>query len=118
MKLNIFLLLFVSVFLVSCKEKIVEKEVILRPVRYGKIIKTGSANSQIFSGTAQSSKSSKLSFKVAGTINSLNIKVGDKVRNGQLIARIDAIDYSVQYDQAVAQLKSAEPKLNLRKPNW
>lgn len=111
MKFNIIFLLIVSAFLVSCKEKVEEKKVVLRPVRYGKVIKTGSANSQIFSGTAQSSKSSKLSFKVAGTINNLAIKVGDKVRKGQLIARIDAIDYSVQYDQAVAQLKSAETQI-------
>ena len=111
MKFNIFLLLLVSALLFSCKEKVVEKQVVLRPVRYGKVIQTGSVNSQIFSGTAQSSKSSNLSFKVAGTINNLKVKVGDKVRTGQLIAQIDAIDYSVQYDQAVAQLKSAETQI-------
>ena len=111
MKLNIVFVFLLSIIMVSCKEKVVEKKVVLRPVRYGKVIKSGSANSQVFSGTAQSSKSSNLSFKVAGTINSLMVKVGDKVRKGQLIARIDAIDYSVQYDQAVAQLKSAETQI-------
>lgn len=111
MKINIFCLLILGICLTNCKEKPQEKKVVLRPVRYGKVMTTGSANSQVFSGTAQSSKSSNLSFKVAGTINNLTVKVGDKVRTGQLIARIDAIDYSVQYDQAVAQLKSAETQI-------
>lgn len=109
-----FILLLTLLF--SCKkEKKVEKEVALRPVRYGRVIKTNNANQQIFSGAAQSSKSSNLSFKVAGTINRLNVKVGDKVRQGQLIASLDPIDYTVQYDQAVAQLKSAETQIKSAK---
>ncbi len=112
MKINPIICLFISLSFLQCKEKkILQAEPGLRPVRYGKVIKTGSAETQIFSGIAQSNKASHLSFKVAGTIADLKIKVGDRVRRGQLIARLDALDYSVQYDQAVAQLKSAETQI-------
>lgn len=105
-----FLLYFV--FFMACSGKKVEKtESIVRPVRFGKVIKSGSAASQTFSGTAQSNKEAKISFKVAGTINSLRVKVGDRIRIGQVIAQLDAIDYSIQYEQAVAQFKSAETQI-------
>lgn len=105
-------ILFCFLLLFSCGgNKADQVETVVRPVRFGKVIKSGSANSQTFSGTAQSSKEAKLSFKVAGTINSLNVKVGDRIRTGQVIAQLDAIDYSIQYEQAFAQLKSAETQI-------
>lgn len=104
--------LFCLLLLMSCGNKSAEEiEPIVRPVRYGEVVKSGNANNQTFSGTAQSSKEAKISFKVAGTINALNVKVGDRIRTGQVIARLDAIDYSIQYDQAVAQLKSAQTQI-------
>lgn len=99
----------ISFFLFACGgEKKEQIEEIIRPVRYGTVQMQGAAESHAFSGTAQSSKHAKLSFKVAGTINSLQVKVGDKIRKGQAIASMDAIDYSVEYDQAVANLKNAQ----------
>ena len=108
---RVLFMLFMAV-LFSCGEQ--EKPPVkqsIRPVRYGKIIKTGSAASNTFSGIAQSSKEANLSFKVAGTINSLKVKVGDRIRRGQVIASLDAIDYSIEYDRAVAQLKNAETQI-------
>ena len=107
-----FFLFTFSLILLSCgKKETTETEVPLRPVRYGKIIKSGGEASHTFSGTAQSSKEAKLSFKVNGTINNIPVKVGDRVRQGQVIATLDAIDYSVQYDQSVAQLKSSQTQI-------
>ncbi len=108
---QVLLLLFILSFS-SCGEKeAAQITETLRPVRYGKVIKTGTDEDQVFSGTAQSAKESKLSFKVAGTINRIYVKVGDRVRTGQLIAALDAIDYTVSYDQAVAQKKSSETQI-------
>jgi RND family efflux transporter MFP subunit len=90
---------------------------IIRPVRYGKIIKVGGGESQTFSGSAQSSKSVDLSFRVAGTINNLKVKLGDFVRAGQTIAVIDATDYNIQYEQSVANKKSAETQIKSAETN-
>lgn len=110
------LLFLLTFFLASCgEEEATQTEEILRPVRYGKVVKTGTDEDQVFSGTAQSAKESKLSFKVAGTINKIFVKVGDRVKTGQLIAALDAIDYSVSFDQAVAQQKSAETQIKSAK---
>ncbi len=96
----------------SCTNKEISTvEKTARPVKYAKITTSGSADRQTFSGISQSSKEAAVSFKVSGTINRLNIKVGDQVRQGQLLASLDAIDYAVQQDQAFAQMKSAETQV-------
>ena len=84
---------------------------IIRPVRFGKVVKIGGAETHTFSGSAQSSKSVDLSFRVAGTITSLKVKLGDFVKAGQTIAVLDATDYNIQYEQAVANKKSAETQI-------
>ena len=91
----------------------VEQSVSIRPVRFGKVQQSGTLENQTFSGTAKASKEANLSFKVNGTISKLNVKIGDKIRKGYPIASLDAIDYSVQYDQAVAQLKSSETQIKI-----
>ena len=90
-----------------------EQEAPVRPVRFGEVQQSGTLENQTFSGTAKASTEANLSFKVNGTINNLNVKIGDKIRRGHTIATLDAIDYSVQYDQAVAQLKSAETQIKI-----
>ena len=110
MKNLIFIFSFLG--LVSCaEEKTVETVETIRPVRYGKIIKSGETGNRTFSGAAQSSKQANLSFKVAGTVSQLHCKVGDRVPRGHTIALLDATDYSVQLEQAVAQSKSAETQI-------
>lgn len=109
-KITSFLLV---IFLFSAcgeEEKPVEVESI-RPVKYGEVILSGDALSETFSGAAQSSKESKVSFKVGGTITRLNVKVGDVVRQGQVIARIDPTDYNIQFQQSVANNKSSETQI-------
>ncbi len=112
LQLTCCLLGLITLLTASCSEEkkaeIVES---IRPVKYGTIQMSGDALKESFSGTAQSSKESKMSFKVSGTISQLNVKIGDIVRKGQLIARIDQTDYSVQYQQSVANLKSVETSI-------
>ena len=83
----------------------------LRPVRYKTISYAAGADQHTYSGVAQADKLSKLSFRVGGTIRTVNIKLGDRVRKGQLIATIDPVDYSIQAEQATASEKGAEANL-------
>ena len=112
MKYYLLPFLFFCLLFTSCgEEKVVQVKEAIRPVRYTKVIKSGSASSNTFSGTSQSSKEAKLSFKVSGTLNKLNVKVGDRISRGQVIASLDAVDYSIERDQAVANLKNAETQI-------
>ncbi|MEM7575499.1 MAG: efflux RND transporter periplasmic adaptor subunit [Bacteroidota bacterium] len=92
-------------------ETTTDTEPLLRPVRYATIASVHSSGSYQLSGVAQADRQSNLSFRVGGTIRSLNAKLGDRVRQGQLIATLDPVDYSIQRDQAAASEQGASANL-------
>lgn len=81
---------------------------VIRPVKYQRAGLTGEERIRIFSGTAQADLESKLSFKVAGTINRIPVKVGDRVRKGQVLAELDPKDYRTRVQEAEAGLERAK----------
>lgn len=84
------------------------EEVPLRPVRYLQLGDDGVARDRSFSGTSRSSRESRLSFKVPGTVTSVPVQIGQRLRAGDLIAQLDAASYSLQSQQAAATLVQAE----------
>jgi RND family efflux transporter MFP subunit len=73
---------------------------------------------QTFSGVVKAKFETNLSFKVGGTLDLVSVKLGDRVKSGQLLASIDPIDYNVQLEQALAQEKSAESTLISAQSNF
>ncbi|MEO1515807.1 MAG: efflux RND transporter periplasmic adaptor subunit [Bacteroidota bacterium] len=112
MKYSVYASLVALLFLGSCgTEEAPEIKESIRPVRFAKVTKSLASSVNTFSGITQSSKEVNLSFKVSGTVNRLNVKVGDRVRKGQVIASLDAVDYSLEYDRALANEKNAETQI-------
>jgi RND family efflux transporter MFP subunit len=72
------------------------------------VYSSGGRQVRTFSGVAQAGVESKLSFKVAGTIKRLVVDVGDQIQAGQLIAELDAADFSLQAQEAEASLTQAQ----------
>ena len=73
-----FITAFCLISIFSCSEE-TEQEEIIRPVRYQQVFSTGGSRVRIFSGSAQAGAQSRLSFKIAGTISQVHVKIGDKV---------------------------------------
>lgn len=55
-----------------------------------------------------------LSFKASGKLQKLNVKVGDEVKAGDLLAELDMKDLSFSVSRASASLASARANLNAR----
>lgn len=100
-----------TLFLAACGSKKTEKKEVIRPVRYQQVFKSGGKHNRTFSGVARANTETRLSFKVSGTIQVLNVKVGQKVRAGQLIASVDASDYVLQVEDAKSSLRNVEAQL-------
>jgi multidrug efflux system membrane fusion protein len=59
--------------------------------------------------------SNPMSFRVAGKLIERNVRLGDSVRKGQLIARLDAVDAEKQVASARAALDAGEHRLAFAK---
>jgi RND family efflux transporter MFP subunit len=105
-KLTLLLAVLLSLF-VSCEKEEVYEEII-RPVRYKQVFLTGGFKVRILTGTAKADIESNLSFKVQGTIENMNVKVGDRVIFGQVLAQLDPKDYRIRVQEAEAALTQAK----------
>lgn len=96
--------------LVSCAEEPPPVEEPLRPVRWIEAKMGDGTRTRSFSGSAQASTESTLSFKVSGTVQSIPVHVGDRVIAGQLIAELDPRDYELQVQEADADLLDTQAR--------
>ncbi|MEM1413547.1 MAG: efflux RND transporter periplasmic adaptor subunit [Myxococcota bacterium] len=103
--------LLLPVALAACGEPEEVVEPLVRPVRYTVCTDGDGAAERSFSGVAQAGESSRLSFRVAGRILAVEVNVGDEVREGQLVARLDDADYDLQVREARANAASARANL-------
>ncbi|MFD1292378.1 efflux RND transporter periplasmic adaptor subunit [Lutibacter holmesii] len=101
----------------SCKEKVKEPEVVLRSVKY-QIVGTSSAqNIRTFSGIAKAGDEIELSFRSNGIITKLDAKVGQKVKKGDLISKLDNVQAKLAYEQAVSSVNTNKSAMIAAKSN-
>lgn len=93
----------------ACTKKTGESEIV-RPVYLLKVVEPGDSIERSFSGIAQSAKDIKLSFRIGGTLEEKRVKVGTKVRKGELIASLDSVDAQLRVKQEKALLAQALAK--------
>ncbi|MEM6316213.1 MAG: efflux RND transporter periplasmic adaptor subunit [Bacteroidota bacterium] len=105
--MRVSMVLFMVLCCLSCQEKTVKTEATIRSVKYAKIEKSAGQETHTFSGSVIAKNEVALSFKVGGTLNEVKVKLGDRVKKGQLIATLDPTEYTIQSNQAVAQKEGA-----------
>ena len=88
-------------------EETVEREAV-RPVRAMKIGDVAEITRRSFPGRAKATQELDLSFRVAGRLITRQVNVGDKVRKGDIVARIDPRDFEVGLSNVKAQLEQAK----------
>ncbi|MGZ8217958.1 efflux RND transporter periplasmic adaptor subunit [Methylomagnum sp.] len=79
-----------------------------RPVR---VIQVGEAAAQPaagFAGEITARRETALAFRIAGKLEARLVEVGDRVRKGQVAARLDADDYRLATQNLKAQLTAAK----------
>lgn len=114
MKTKIQIFVMGALLLASCQKKEVKEEAI-RSVFYQEVGKTSTLNIRSFSGITQAITESRLSFKLGGLIEQIAVEMGDTVKSGAVIARLDSTDHHINYTKSIASLKSAEAQLTASK---
>lgn len=70
-----------------------------RPVRTVKI-ESLETTEKTYTGVVEASQFSILAFKISGTLTELNVKQGQRIPKGYIIARINPTDYELKYQTA------------------
>jgi RND family efflux transporter MFP subunit len=104
--------------LFGCSNEPPPAEEIIRPVMYQPVFATGGARMRSFSGAARADVESNLSFKVAGNISRVYVKVGDRVQKGAPIADLDPADYDLQVEDAEASLLQTQSQARNARANY
>jgi RND family efflux transporter MFP subunit len=97
--------------LASCSGEEPAAPPLLRPVRTTYVEATGAGLTRTLAGVARAGVESRLSFRVSGTVRSVDVALGDRVRQRQVLARLDPIDYELRVEEAVAGLAQAQAGL-------
>lgn len=104
-----YLLLIVLLAFIGCKSKNEGPQV--KTIKYVKVETISNSNSQskmVFNGKIKETSLTSLSFRVGGPLAKLNVKPGDYLHAGQVIAVIDKRDYEIQVQTKKAQFEQIE----------
>ncbi len=102
----------------GCENEQLEAEAQLRPVRYVVVGDPAAFRSRTFSGSSRSAHETRLSFQVPGTVVELPVQVGDLLRKGDLLARLDPSQYELQVQQSKASLVQAQANARNAQANY
>jgi len=113
---KIFLPIILAMIFTGCGKENVEVE----KIPYVKTQKISPANvnaENIYSGVVRGRYQTNMAFQVGGKILSRNVEVGNFVRRGDLLFKLDAKDILQQANQADSQVSAAEAQLKLAETN-
>ncbi|UTT84522.1 efflux RND transporter periplasmic adaptor subunit [Vibrio pelagius] len=89
--------------LVGCERPEVTSEINVPLVRTMEVQVLDFHDKLYFPAVANAAEKAHLSFRVAGEINRLTVKEGERVKEGDLIAELDPTDYQLEVDNAQAR---------------
>ncbi len=102
------LVLAFTIFLFSCSEQEAEEKEVIRPVLAMQVSDIEQIGRRTFPGRAQATQEVDLAFRVSGPLITLPVKVGDDVKAGDVVARIDPRDFKINVDAVEGQLQEAQ----------
>lgn len=111
------LTLLAALGLAACGKPPAREEEI-RPVRTITVNAGATATANIYAGEVRPRYESDLGFRVSGKILSRSANVGDTVKAGQLLARLDASDMALNEASQRAQLNSLDAQLNVARLDY
>jgi len=100
------------------KEKSQKETTVLRPVVVTKPFQKSASSSRSFNAISKADKQIKLSFKVNGSIEKFDLDIGDFVKKGDVIAKLDSKPYKIQEQQSSYALIEAKANLKNAKSSY
>lgn len=95
----------------ACNEKKEDTAEVVRPVKVVEIAQADTTRKLDYSGSVKARTDMNLGFRVNGKIVERKVDIGEKVKPGDVLARIDPTDYVLAVRRSQADLDSAEKQM-------
>jgi RND family efflux transporter MFP subunit len=105
------LVLTAALVLTGCQAETAPLAKVERPVQVQRVAFENGAAAREFVGVVRARYETDLGFRVSGKIVERGVNVGDRVRVGDVIARLDPQDLRLQVESAEAELSAATSSL-------
>jgi len=109
--LPLIILSYLSILFVSGCSKPEKPQPVARPVRTMRVSDTTELSGRVFPGRATAVLAVDIAFEVPGRLIERPIDVGDIVKKGQMLAKLDQRDYANDVESSKARLKQAQAYL-------
>jgi multidrug efflux system membrane fusion protein len=93
-------------------------EEVIRSIRWIKVAETSAKQVRMISGTTKPVDQTALSFAVGGTVEKVEVKLGDQIKKGQVLAELDQQPFVLAVRDAEAGLAKARANLVERRANY
>ena len=94
--------------LAGCGEEPPQKEERVRAIKPYYVIEPAGGDVRRFSGTIVAAETSALSFSFSGTVQTVEVKQGDRVVKSQVLATLDPEPFDLEVEAAKSELASAK----------
>ena len=108
------LILFLSIILLlmsACREAPPPPVERVRAIKTATVAEPTSGRIREFSGVVEAADSSSISFEVSGNVRDVRVDVGDKIKKGQVLARLDTRTYKLNVKAAEAGVGRSKVEL-------
>ena len=95
----------------ACEDQQASQRELIRPVRAIRVADTTRLSETAFPGRASAGQEVNLSFRVSGPLITRSADLGDQVKQGAVVARIDPRDFEVVLRNTQAQLERSRSEL-------
>ncbi|MER8612092.1 efflux RND transporter periplasmic adaptor subunit [Mesorhizobium sp. M1216] len=102
------LIVVAALGLAGCSQEKAEVKEIIRPVKVVEIAKASDTRQLSYSGSVRARTEMNLGFRINGKITERLVDIGDRVKPGDVLARIDPTDYELSVRSTQASLDAAD----------
>ena len=102
---------FLALSLFACSQPPPPPIETIRSVRTITVSERASGKLRRFSGVVEAASTSSLSFEVPGNVREVLVEVGERISQGQVLARLDTRDFTLNVEAAQANMGQAEVNL-------
>jgi len=103
----LFIILSISGLLLSCNKPVETFKEVTRPIAWMKVQQSSFDQIRRLSGTVYPVEETNLSFEVSGKVAWVKAKMGDSVKRGDVLARLDERNFNLGLQSSQANLQKA-----------